>query len=140
LAQVERSLDRLAVHAHEKRIALLVAAMPPDHNGLLADPREIREVLDAVGAPDLRVSLDLAAWEAVAALGRFAPDGGAAGLGDLVGQLRFPESAIARPEGWMVALARAKAGVPVVLAFRDASPGRLREGALRLEEALHATA
>ena len=145
LAQLQRSLDWLAGRALDKGIRLGVINMPPDFGGLLASPAEIQHVLRTIGAPNLGLSLDLAALAAAAqrsrgqAKSRFDPDEAAAGLRDSVCAIRVPRWNT-RPETWMVQVAAAAEGLPLILGATASTPAALRSMAQVLEEALHAPA
>ncbi|MBM3267936.1 MAG: TIM barrel protein [Candidatus Sericytochromatia bacterium] len=140
LAQLERSLDRLADRALERGLSLLVATMGPASGGLLAGPGEVRQVLGTVGAPNLAVAIDMEAWEAAARLAapRFDPDAAACDLGSIVGALRLPVRG--KPERWHVAVAAALGDARLVLVGGAAGVSPLRDGGARLREALHAPA
>ncbi len=138
LAQLARSLDRLAEVALDRGLQLCVSNMDPAAEGLLTHPAEIRRLLADVGAPHVQVALDLAAWEAASRQGpqHFAPDEAAHDLAPHLALLRIPAIA-AR---WMLEVAQALPQTPLVLAGTAADAGALRDRARSLEEALHAPA
>lgn len=144
LAQLERSLDRLAEEADARGLGIGVVNMPRAAGGLLTDPVEMRQVLRTVGAPDLKISLALgplaeAARHSRGRPGRFDPDEAAAGLRDVLCDLRLPSWA-AKPEAWVSEVCGALAPLPLVLGAGARDPSHLRSLAAALAEDLHATA
>lgn len=147
LAQLERSLERLALEAENRGLELGVINMAPDSGGLMTTPAEIRQVLRTVGAPNLRLSLALANLAAAgcrspeAGSRSFDPDEAAASLADITCAVRVP-AWTRRPEPWIVRVCAHLAPLPLVLGATVSEAAWLRSlgAALAEQMHLHATA
>jgi sugar phosphate isomerase/epimerase len=135
MAQLKRSLDDLANVADGRQMEIGVAHLAPAHGGMMANPAEIRDVIEAIGAPHLRLSLDLGALAA----SHPAPDEAAVELADVVRLVRVPAWKRQVPR-WILDVAAEFQRIPFVVGGRDLNAAVLRDLCREMEDAWHAPA
>lgn len=130
-SQLLRSLDKLATLADERGIRLAIRNMPPETEGMLSAPAEIRTVLSMLQAPQVNLYLDLDALELAALAKRADPEVAATGLADMVAYCR-----VAIAASWTQSFLSRHKALPIVFSRPVESVSALRDALLRLGEEL----